>query len=258
MNEKNQFPEENQENNEIEPSLNQPDQGEEDEGLTTPDPWVESEDESYPTETPSTDENPELDKETPTVETEETPKKRETPSWIKKALIWFVILALVFLSGIIVSQLTGVNPLRSSLQEITTENMDRAATIDDLESQLEAAQSELSDTKNALSDTQDSLSETTQMLAAAEEEQQKQINLFELQYNIALARVAVSNQDRLSARQSLNLAEKNLESLEDHLDADTLEIIQERIDNAQRTINNNLTNTAEELRTLSENLERID
>lgn len=258
MNEEKSFPEENQENNEIEPlqnqSISETVDGENEPDLQeTP---LESEGQAISDETIDTSESPDLETETPSVQTPD--EKKSTPPWVKKTLIWFVILVLVFLSGVIVSQLTSVTPLRNNLQNITRQNIDHLAEIDELKTELDSTKNDLSNTKSELSDIRSTLSESNQTLAASQQELQRQTSLLDLKFNIAEARVAAANQDKLSLRQSLNLAEKNLDQLQDILEPEIYEIIQERLETIQKTAKSNLTKAAEELRMLSENLIRIE
>ena len=245
------IPEENQDQNKNEPLDNQ---AEPVVLAENNEPVVEPEDEPLSVEETTFDDSPVVETETPS---ETLPEKNQTPAWVKKSLIWFVILVLVFLGGVILSQLTSVTPLRNNLRDITTQNIDHLAEISDLQAELEAAKNELSDTKSNLSDVRESLSESNNNLQTSENEKQKQTNLLELQYNIAMARVAIANEDKLSTRQSLNLAEDNLEQLDGLLDTEIYEILQERLNSIQKNAKSNLSKAAEELRMLSENLERI-
>jgi len=251
MTEEKLFPEENQDPNKKEPLDNQEEPGAVVGGT---EPVVEPEIEPLAVEETTLGDEPILETEMPS---EPLPEKKPTPAWVKKSLIWFVILVLVFLSGVILSQITSVTPLRNNLRDITTQNIDHLAEISDLQTELESTKNELSDTKSNLADTRDSLTEANQNLTSSEETLQKQTNLLELKYNIAMARVAIANEDKLGTRQSLNLAEINLQQLENFLDTEIYEIIQERLDSIQQNVKSNLTKAAEELRMLSENLERI-
>jgi chromosome segregation ATPase len=241
------FPEENQDENTNEAL----DNSVEPEAVNAEnEPVVETEDEPMTAEETAVEEDKTLDNEAPT-------EKKQTPTWVKKSLIWIVILVLVFLSGVILSQLTSVTPLRNNLKDITSQNINHLEEISELKAELESTKSELADTKSNLSDSRESLSESNQNLQTSENEKQRQTNLLELQYNIAMARVAITNEDKLSARQSVNLAEDNLAQLDGLLDSEIYEILQERLDSIQQNVKSNLTKAAEELRMLSENLERI-
>lgn len=182
---------------------------------------------------------------------------KKMPGWLKKGIIWFVVFGLVFLAGIILVNITSVAPMRNNLREVTSENLNLKADINELENTLANTEEELADTKSQLSDTRESLSETHDMLVSVENQRVKQENLFELKYHVALTRVAVATQDKLSARQSLLLAEENLEALKTKLDAEIYEILEERLSDAKQYTSGNFTKAAEELRILTENLERI-
>ncbi|MAT45509.1 MAG: hypothetical protein CL609_24535 [Anaerolineaceae bacterium] len=241
------FPEDNQDENTNEPL----DNSVEPEAVNAEnEPVVETEDEPLTAEESAVEEDKTLESEPPT-------EKKQTPTWVKKSLIWIVILVLVFLSGVILSQLTSVTPLRNNLKDITSQNINHLEETDDLKAELESTKSELANTQSSLSDARESLSESNQNLQTSENEKQRQTNLLELQYNIAMARVAIASEDKLSARQSVNLAEDNLEQLDGLLDTEIFEILQERLDSIQQNVKSNLNKAAEELRMLSENLERI-
>ncbi len=257
MNEEKPFPEENQEDHKIETLPQEADSGtvvgNEDavpgQSADTVEPDPLTAEETRPEDSPM------FDAETAPVE---EPPKKQTPSWVKKTLIWFVILVLVFLSGVIVSQLTSVTPLRNNLFSVTNQSIEQRTEIEDLKAELESTQNELSDTKSELSDTRAMFTESNQTLVASQQELQRQTGLLDLKFNIAEARVAAANEDKLSLRQSLNLAEKNLAQLEDILEPEIYEIIQERLETIQKSTKSNLTKAVEELRMLSENLIRIE
>lgn len=188
----------------------------------------------------------------PTAET-----KKKMPKWLRNLIIWAVVIGLVFISGLIIMQITVAAPLRNNLQHITQENINLQAEIEDLEDTLATTEDQLTDTKSELQDTKKSLNDTHEMLLNLENSRIEQNSLLNLKYNIAMARIAADKKDTLSLRQSLLLVEANLESLEPYLDQEVFEIFQERMDDINKN-KTNFTKTADALRMLSENLERFD
>ena len=185
------------------------------------------------------------------------PKPEKTNRWLRKSLIGLVIVVLIFAAGFIVAQIAYTSPIRSSLQQVTTEKSQLQEKLNSVQDQLATSQNDLESKTAELTVTQSDLRTAESTIEQLKSNDTFNRNLEEIKYHVALARIALLNQDKLTARQALNLAQNNLDELSPLLESDNLQAVKQRLTDAYSLSIADFGKALEELRTLTENLERI-
>ena len=182
---------------------------------------------------------------------------KKMPAWVKKNLIGLAVILIIFVAGYVTSQISSAAALRNNLRVAEAE-------LDSLKEELNSTKTLLSKTNQDLSvlqnnyselqsESQQTTTELNNLLSATEYNQ----NLSALLYDVALTRIALASKDKLSAKQNLSLADTHFNAIAELLDKDTRDSIRTRLEEVHRLTSTNLTSALEELRTLTENLERI-
>ena len=182
---------------------------------------------------------------------------KKMTGWLRKFLIGLVIVALIFAAGFIVSQIVYTSPTRSALDLVTKEKIQLQKELSAERDKLAASQNDLEGKKAELTVTQSDLRSAESKIEQLQSDSIFNRNLEELKYHVTLTRIALLNQDKLTARQALNLAQDNLDKLSPLLDTDNLDAVEQRLADAYTLSIGNIEKALEELRTLTENLERI-
>jgi len=193
----------------------------------------------------------EVDKQTASVET------KKIPGWLRNFLFGLLAFLVVFAAGFIVSQITLTKPAQNEITKISLERNQLQDNLTNVQKELEVSKNDLETIRTALStnqtDLKSALSEIENLKSSALFNQ----NLSELKYYVALARTALLNADKLSARQALSLAQENFVILSPLLDEDNRAAVDQRLSDSYKLAISNFELSLEELRTLSENLDRI-
>lgn len=182
---------------------------------------------------------------------------KKMTGWLRKFLIGLVIVVLVFAAGFIVSQIVYTSPTRSALDLVTKEKIQLQKELSAERDKLAASQNDLEGKNAELTVTQSDLRSAESKIEQLQSDSIFNRNLEELKYHVTLTRIALLNQDKLTARQALNLAQDNLDKLSPLLDTDNLDAVEQRLADAYTLSIGNIEKALEELRTLTENLERI-
>ena len=187
----------------------------------------------------------------------ELPEPKKMPAWLRKGLIYLISGLVLFLIGFLVSFYTSTVPFQNSYQSVLTELNKKDADLNNLQSQYAQTRIDLQNTQNNLVkahlDLQDLEQDHEKLLAFSKFNQ----NLINFKYEIGLARFALLNKDTLSARQAISLAREYLETIRNLLDPDISTTIHDRLQDIHRLVLTDPEEALDELRTLSENLERI-
>ena len=130
------------------------------------------------------------------------------------------------------------------------------------QSDLTSAKSALELSQTKAEGLQNSLTDTTNQLDtanAALESANLSLMVARLQSNISYARLALVNKDTLTARQELSDADANLAELTLLLnDSETASALADRLKTIRATLTNDPSKALDEMRTLSENLARLE
>lgn len=197
-----------------------------------------------------------LDLHTPPV-IKEVPEVKKMPDWLRKGLIFFVVGILLLLIGYLISYYTTTVPTQKTYQTVLQELNNKENAITNLQTQFDQTSKDLQDTQNNLDRIQrdyQTLEQNHQQLIANSEFNQ---TLIDMKYEIGLARFALLNKDPLSARQAISLAREQFEKIQNLMDSDISTGIQDRLQDIQKLVSTDPEEALDELRTLSENLERI-
>ncbi len=195
------------------------------------------------------DSSPDLD--------EDKPKHKETPRWLKKGLFYLLSIVLLLLIGYLISFFTTTLPNSKTIQSLSSQLSEKDTALTDLQNQYDQATSNLQTMHTSLQQMKSDLDSLQAESQQATSNQAFNLNLVNLKYEIGIARMSIINQDTLSARQALSLANNHFEAIRTNLDAEISSGIQDRLLNIQKLITTNTTKAADELRTLAENLDRI-
>jgi chromosome segregation ATPase len=168
-----------------------------------------------------------------------------------------LIIALIFTAGFIVAQIAYTSPVRSALEQVSTEKTQLQEKLASVQDELAASQNDLEGKTAELTVTQSDLRTAESTIEQLKSNEIFNRNLDEIKYHVALARIALLNQDKLTARQALNLAQDDLDELSPLLKADNLQAVKQRLADAYALSIADIGKALEELRTLTENLERI-
>ncbi len=131
------------------------------------------------------------------------------------------------------------------------------------------AQSALSQTRSDLKNTQSQLTQANSNLDTAQKDLQStqddldtaqfDLALADLENNVTYARLALATRDLLTARQEMSVAPDNLAKFNALLnDPDMESALTERVTSIRGLLTTNSTQALDELRALSENLQRIE
>jgi uncharacterized membrane-anchored protein YhcB (DUF1043 family) len=188
---------------------------------------------------------------------QEPPEVKKLPIWLRKGLIFTGVGILLLLIGYLISYFTTTVPTQKTYQSVLQELNNKEDELNNLQTQFDQTSNDLQDTQNNLDRLQQdyqTLEQNHQQLIANSEFNQ---TLIDMKYEIGLARFALLNKDSLSARQAISLASDQFEKIENLMDSDISTGIQDRLGDIQRLVRTDPEETLDELRTLSENLERI-
>ncbi len=168
-------------------------------------------------------------------------------TFVQKTLQWVLAVLLSLVIGFALALFLLYLPASSALNQT---KVDLANTKGSLE---------LAETKSA--DLQSSLSDTnTQLKTAKNDLDSAKINLTlaRMQTNISYARLALINKDTLTARQELSDADANLANLTLLInDSETTSTLADRLKNIRSDLSSDPSKALEELRILSDNLDRL-
>lgn len=187
----------------------------------------------------------------------EVPEVKKMPEWLRNGLIFAGVGILLLLVGYLISFFTATIPAQNAYQTILQELNNKDNDLINLQAQFNQASEDLQNTQNNLNRIEldyQTLEQNHQKLIANSEFNQ---TLIDMKYEIGLARFALLNKDPLSARQAISLARDQFEKIRNLLDADISTGIQDRLQGIQKLFSTDPEEALDELRTLSENLERI-
>lgn len=188
---------------------------------------------------------------------QEPPEVKKLPNWLRKSLIFTGVGILLLLIGYLISYFTTTVPTQKTYQSVLQELNNKEGELNNLQTQFDQTSNDLQDTQNNLDRLQQdyqTLEQNHQQLIANSEFNQ---TLIDMKYEIGLARFALLNKDSFSARQAISLANDQFEKIENLMASDISTGIQNRLEDIQRLVRTDPEETLDELRTLSENLERI-
>jgi uncharacterized membrane-anchored protein YhcB (DUF1043 family) len=188
---------------------------------------------------------------------QEPPEIKKLPNWLRNGLIFTGVGILLLLIGYLISYFTTTVPTQKTYQSVLQELNNKEDELNNLQTQFDQTSNDLQDTQNNLDRLQQdyqTLEQNHQQLIANSEFNQ---TLIDIKYEIGLARFALLNKDSLSARQAIILASDQFEKIENLMNSDISTGIQDRLEDIQRLVRTDPDETLDELRTLSENLERI-
>ncbi len=188
---------------------------------------------------------------------QEPPEVKKLPDWLRKGLIFTGVGILLLLIGYLISYFTTTVPTQKTYQSVLQELNNKENELNNLQTQFDQTSNDFQDTQNNLNRIQQdyqTLEQNHQQLIANNDFNQ---TLIDMKYEIGLARFALLNKDLLSARQSISLAREKFEKIRIFLDVDISSGIRDRLEDIQGIVRTDPEEALDELRTLSENLERI-
>lgn len=195
-------------------------------------------------------------------EQEEKDQEQERPikkssNWLRKSLLFLMIAVLLVLAGYLISYFTITVPNQTAYQSLMSDLTKTESDLENLQVQYDQISVDLQETQNKLSLAQGEnvtlQHDYNDLLVASE----YNLNLLNLKYEIGLARFALLDDDSISARQALSLANNYFDAIQGELDDEISTGIADRLKNIQSSISANTSRAENELRTLAENLERI-
>lgn len=154
---------------------------------------------------------------------------------------WLIILVGTLLIGFAAAFFWQALPAQQALKRAVADLAEAQEKLATSESDLEAANGELEQTSSELADAEYALA------------------LARVQANVAYARSSLVSRDLLTARQEVSAAVKNLETLLTFIqDTDTAAALKERMQTIDDAVYTDSTKALAELRSLSENLLRLE
>mgnify|MGYP000908526094 CR=1 FL=1 len=178
-------------------------------------------------------------------------------SWIRKA-VNFLIGAIVFLlAGFLIAYFVYILPVQKNYQIATKDLAKVEGELLNVQANLDQTSSDLEDARNELARLQ---MENKNIMEAQELSQSNlefNLALYDLKYEVALARIAILVQDKISARQAVSMAGDHFDSISELLDDEVASGIEERLDLIKENMADDTKQALNDLRSLSENLERI-
>jgi septal ring factor EnvC (AmiA/AmiB activator) len=184
-------------------------------------------------------------------------ENKKMPGWLRNFLFGLAAVLVIFAAGFIVSQITSTQPARNKLAQLSLEEKQLQENLLSVQNELDLTKNDLNITRTALSTNQSDLKSAESEIEDLQSSANYNQNFSELKYYVALARIALLNTDKLSARQAISLAQDNFEIISPYLDADNREAVDQRLADAYKLVSSNMKSALDELKTLSENLERI-
>ena len=187
----------------------------------------------------------------------EVPEVKKMPNWLRIGLIFIGVSLLFLLIGYLISYFTTTVPTQRTYQTVLEELTNKENELSNLQTQFDQTSNDLQDTQNNLDRIQmdyQTLEQDHQQLLANSEFNQ---TLIDMKFEIGLARFALLNEDRISSRQAISLAREQFEKIRTLLDSDISTGIEDRLLDIQKLVSSDPEEAMDELRTLSENLERI-
>jgi flagellar basal body-associated protein FliL len=176
----------------------------------------------------------------------ESPMPKSKTFW-QQALRWVLIVLLSLAAGFALCFFFFFMPANSNLTQ-------EKITLADTKASLEVADAKSADLQTRLTDANSQLKVVTDELDSIK------VNLYlaRLQTNISYARLALINKDTLTARQELSGADENLVQLTLVLnDSETASTLADRLKNIRLDLTGDPSKALDELRILSENLDRL-
>ncbi len=176
----------------------------------------------------------------------ETPEVKEKSFW-QKSLRWVLVVLLSLAIGFALGFFLLYMPANNALSQ---------AKIDlaDTKGALELVDTKAADLQAGLSDANAQVKTSALALDSAKID----IALARMQANISYARLALINKDTLTARQELSDADANLANLTLLInDRETSSTLADRLKNIRADLSSDPSKALEELRILSENLDRL-
>lgn len=151
---------------------------------------------------------------------------------------------LLFGCGYLLSYLTQYRPAAEQLSALQNTSAELQAQLDETNAQLEQREAELQSSQAAAADGEAALNES-----------QNRLLLTTLQKDVLTARLALANEDLLTVRQALRLAQSDIDALREIADdGEMIDDLEARLDEARRTLSEDPAAAGEELRLLSENI----
>lgn len=162
-------------------------------------------------------------------------------------LIWAIVLLVVFSLGLLTGYLWLYAPARQLLSTAQTDLQAANQKLDETSATLDATEQELADLKLKY-----------QLIEQGVAQNDLYISLLQAQHDIALARLALTQQDTLTATTTVELLQKDMEPLYALLEADTAAALKEQVNGVRDALKSRQVNQAiEDLRRLNDNLALI-
>ncbi|HZW04618.1 MAG TPA: hypothetical protein VFF68_11870 [Anaerolineaceae bacterium] len=169
------------------------------------------------------------------------PPRRRTGTWI---LLSLLLALLLFGGGYALAYFTRYQPAAEQMRELQASSAETQTQLDQTGEQLAQRESELEVSR-----------ETAAAAEAALAESQNQALLNGLQNDVLVARLALANEDLLTARQALRLAESDLEELRAiSPDEGMVDDLAARLEDARSAMGEDPDAAGVELRLLSDNI----
>ena len=133
-------------------------------------------------------------------------------------LIWAIVLLIVFSLGLLTGYLWLYAPTRQLLSTAQTDLQAANQKLDETSTTLDATKQELADLKLKY-----------QLIEQGVAQNDLYISLLQAQHDIALARLALTQQDTLTATTTVELLQKDIEPVYVALDADTAAALKDQV-----------------------------
>ena len=162
-------------------------------------------------------------------------------------LIWAIVLLIVFSLGLLTGYLWLYAPTRQLLSTAQTDLQAANQKLDETSTTLDATEQELADLKLKY-----------QLIEQGVAQNDLYISLLQAQHDIALARLALTQQDTLTAKTTVELLQKDIEPVYVALEADTAAALKDQVNGVREALKSRQVNQAlEDLRRLNDNLSLI-
>jgi chromosome segregation ATPase len=162
-------------------------------------------------------------------------------------LTWAIVLLVVFSLGLLTGYLWLYAPTRQLLNTTQTNLQAANQELDEVNATLDATEQELSDLKLKY-----------QLAEQASVQNDLYISILQAQHDIALARLALTQQDTLTATTTVELLQKDIEPVYAALEMDTAAALKDQVASVRESLKSRQVNQAiEELRRLNDNLSLI-
>jgi len=159
----------------------------------------------------------------------------------KRILTWVTLIAVLFALGFFTTYFLLYVPLQTRANDLTLKAQE-----------LESTKAQLSTTETQLADTQTKLDSAANAVKRLEQ----QTSLLKVQHALVTARLALMEQDTLTATQAVDLAQTDLDDLlADLNEPETVKALQDRMTKVRTALGSKEVNAAmAELRIMDENL----